>query len=270
MSTPVKPPYLCSAEPPSLEEVEAAVRKLKNGKAAGEDGVQPELLKALPPMAVETFIGALKSYKILERIFADRLSEYWEKRTREEQAGFRPGSSTTDQIFVLRRALETRNRYKQPLTVAFLDYACAFDSPDRERVYELLRSDGVQAKIVELIRDMNSNSAAVARTCPGHTRPISVATGVMHRSVLAPMLFNFVIDTIMNEAVKEYGGGFTLLPSAKRLTDLDYADDLVLLSDSREVLQRLIDRVAQHAERFGLRLKPTKCNMISTLLTRSS
>ncbi|KAH7697187.1 endonuclease-reverse transcriptase [Aphelenchoides avenae] len=304
LRTPEKPPYQCSEEPPSLEEVEAAIRKMKNRKAAGEDGVQPELLKALPPLAVTTFTGALKSiwtsgripenwrtavviplhkkgpvtdptnyrgislldvqYKILERIIADRLIGEREVRTREEQAGFRPGRSTTDQIFVLRRILETRNRYKQPLAVAFLDFACAFDSPDRERIYDLLRSDGVPEKIVQLIREMNSDSAAVVRTRSGCSRPFNVATGVRQGSTLGPMLFNYVIDAIMNEATKEFGGGITLLPSTKKLTDLDYADDLALLSDSWEELQRFIDRVAELAERFGLRLKPSKCKLIST------
>ncbi|KAH7691384.1 endonuclease-reverse transcriptase, partial [Aphelenchoides avenae] len=298
------PRYECVEEgPPTSEEVKTAIKQMRSGKAAGEDGVQPELLKALPDMAVAALTSVYKSiwdyetipdqwrtavviplhkkgsvtnpanyrgislldlqYKLLERIIANRIVPARDARTRDEQAGFRPGRSTIDQVFVLRRVMETHHRYNKPVEVAFLDYACAFDSPDRERIYQLLESDGVPKKLVRIIREMNTGSQAVVRTRSGCSQPFPVATSVKQGSVLGPLLFNYVIDAIMRASAKDFNGGVQLIPSAKVLTDLDYADDIALLSTCREELQMFIDRVAENAARFGLRLKPVKCELLS-------
>ncbi|KAH7700623.1 reverse transcriptase [Aphelenchoides avenae] len=301
---PFKPEYAVSSDPPDVEEVRRALAKLRNNKAAGPDDVQPELLKALPDAAERQYTEALRQlwereqipdewrraiviplhkkgcvtdpsnyrgisllsaqYKLLERIIADRILAERDSSMRDEQAGFRPGRSTTDQILILRRIIETRSRFAQPFHIAFLDFACAFDSPDRSRIYKLLTADGVPDKIVRLIRDMNTDSDAVVRTRAGTSEPFAVATGVRQGSVLGPMLFNYVIDAVLDEAVMEFNGGFKLIPSDRVITDLEYADDIALISNSRDELQQLLNRVDTLGRCFGLRLKPPKCEVVST------
>ncbi|KAK6735975.1 hypothetical protein RB195_018939 [Necator americanus] len=61
-------------------------------------------------------------YKVLERIILDRLIKHCEETTRDEQAGFRPGRSTIDQVFIVRRVIEIWQRYSKPMQLAFLDF----------------------------------------------------------------------------------------------------------------------------------------------------
>ncbi|KAK6757310.1 hypothetical protein RB195_015250 [Necator americanus] len=42
------------------------------------------------------------TYRVLERIILDRLIKYREETTRDEQAGFPPGRSTIDKVFIVR------------------------------------------------------------------------------------------------------------------------------------------------------------------------
>ncbi|KAK6742682.1 hypothetical protein RB195_010127 [Necator americanus] len=86
-------------------------------------------------------------YKVLERIILSRLIKHLEETTRDEQAGFRPGRSTIDQVFIVRRVIEIWQRYSKPMQLEFLDFEAAFDSPHRGRVLNALRADGVQRSL---------------------------------------------------------------------------------------------------------------------------
>ena len=57
--------YNCSTDPPSVEEVRAAISKLKSNKAAGEDNIQPELIKK----GGDTVVMAL--YRLFQKIWND-------------------------------------------------------------------------------------------------------------------------------------------------------------------------------------------------------
>ncbi|KAK6734825.1 hypothetical protein RB195_018173 [Necator americanus] len=49
-------------------------------------------------------------YKVLEQIILDRLIKHREETTRDEQAYFRLGRSTIDQVFIVRRVIEIWQR----------------------------------------------------------------------------------------------------------------------------------------------------------------
>ncbi|KAK6761799.1 hypothetical protein RB195_022764 [Necator americanus] len=99
-------------------------------------------------------------YKILERIILYRLIKHREQTTRDEQTGFRPGRSTIDQVFIVRRVIEILQRYSKPMQSAFLDFEGAFDSPHRARLLNALPADGVPGKFVRFFDDMNQRTTA--------------------------------------------------------------------------------------------------------------
>ena len=51
---------------------------------------------------------------------------------REEQAGFRRGRSTTEQLFILRNIIEQCTEWNATLFINFVDFEKAFDSIHRE------------------------------------------------------------------------------------------------------------------------------------------
>ncbi|KAA3672090.1 uncharacterized protein DEA37_0001689 [Paragonimus westermani] len=64
---------------------------------------------------------------------------------------------------------------------------------------------------------------------------------------ISPFLFNFVVDDIWKGALHESSGlGVELLPGT-RLTDLEHADDIVLLSSSAGNMQTMLNRVSDRA-----------------------
>ncbi len=61
------------------------------------------------------------------KIILNRLKPHAEKIIAEEQAGFRAGRSTTEQIFNLRILSEKYLQYPQDLYHVFIDFKKAFD-----------------------------------------------------------------------------------------------------------------------------------------------
>ncbi|KAK6749175.1 hypothetical protein RB195_001651 [Necator americanus] len=152
-------------------------------------------------------------FKVLERIILDRLIKHREETIRDEQAGFRSGRSTIDQVFIVRRLIEIWQRYSAPMQSAFLDFGAAFDSPHRGRLLNALRADGIPGKFVRLLDDMNQRTTAAIRTPPGCTTPFEVVTGARQRAVAGPFLFNFAIDDIMRRTVDQCPADIVLAPS---------------------------------------------------------
>ena len=65
--------------------------------------------------------------KVMLKIILNRLKPQSEKIVAEEQAGFRAGRSTTEQIFNLRILCEKYLQHQQDLYHVFVDFKKAFD-----------------------------------------------------------------------------------------------------------------------------------------------
>ncbi|KAK6752126.1 hypothetical protein RB195_003505 [Necator americanus] len=201
-------------------------------------------------------------YKVLEHIILDRLIKHREETTSDKQAGFRPGRSTIDQVFIVKRVIEIWQRYSKPMQLPFLYFEAAFDSLHRGRLLNALPADGVPGKFVRLLDDMNQRTTAAVRTRAGCTTPFEVVTGVRQGAVAGPFLFNFAIGDIMRRIVDQCPADIALAPSGCPLTDLDYADDVVIFAESSTKLQHVVNLVSKLAAAYGLRLRPDKCKQM--------
>ena len=296
------PEYPVPYDIPSQAEVLAVLKKMKNHRAPGDDAITADMLKHLPESGIRELTRTIQTiwkdrripdtwreaviiplhkkssvtqpsnyrgisllrvtYKILERLILERLIQHREARCRDEQAGFRPGRSTIDQVFALRRLLEIRHRYHEPTQVAFLDFEAAFDSPDRDRLFAALRADGVPQDYVTLLKDMNAASTAIVQTPCGRTGRFNVETGVRQGSVAGPFLFNIVIDDIMRRTAEQFPAEVLLHPSGRGIMDMDYADDIAIFAESNRSLQQIVDFVSETAAAYGLKLRADKCKQM--------
>ena len=77
-----------------------------------------------------------------------------ENKISKEQAGFRKGYSTTDHMFtlvsVVKRKLNSRRGGK--VYVAFAEYKKAFDTVDRDKLWETLEKLKTPSKMINMIK----------------------------------------------------------------------------------------------------------------------
>ena len=104
--------------------------------------------------------------KIFLKIIAHRLSEYCECMgiLAEEQRGFRPNRSTTDDMmFVIRRLQELAQRKLISLSVCFIDLTKSHDPVDRSLLWRVLARFGVPRNIISVIRRFHDDMRACVR-----------------------------------------------------------------------------------------------------------
>ena len=71
-------------------------------------------------------------------------------RLRKEQAGFRSGRGTMEQIFILRNILEQVNEWQATLYINFVDFEKAFDSVHGNGLWRIMSQYGIPQKIIIL------------------------------------------------------------------------------------------------------------------------
>ena len=290
-----------NTNPPSKTEIAKAIKSLKSGKAAGPDGIPPEALKAdvqtstdmLHPLLCKIWEqeqvpedwkrghlvklpkkGDLSSCnnwrgimllsipgKILSRIILERMKTALDNTLRDEQAGFRQDRSCTDHIATMRIIVEQSLEWQTPLYAVFVDFQKAFDSVDRDVIWRLMHHYGLPPKFVTIIQQMYENATCQVIHDGKLTEPFSVLTGVRQGCLLSPMIFLMVIDWVMRQSTagKKTGIQWTF---TEQLEDLDFADDISLLSHRQQDAQEKLCRVAEEAEKTGLRIHTGKTEVM--------
>ncbi|TNN07625.1 Retrovirus-related Pol polyprotein from type-2 retrotransposable element R2DM, partial [Schistosoma japonicum] len=200
--------------------------------------------------------------KLLASIILRRLTIAREEQTRENQAGFRPGRGYIDHIFTLRQVLGHRHTFRRPTIIVFLDLKAAFDSVDREVLWQCLPLKGVPKKYINLIQALYSKTTGRVRAYGELSSKFLTSSGVRQGCPPSPFLFNFVIDMLLDITMSSSDFlGVDLLPGAP-LTDLEYADDIVLFGEDADKMQSLLTTLSNNASMFGMRFSPLKCKML--------
>jgi hypothetical protein len=179
----------------------------------------------------------------------------------EEQAGFRPGRGTTDQIFAIRQITEKYIEHNRPCYFNFIDFKQAFDSIWQEGLWQCLRMHGVQEKLIRLIKSIYDKSEAAVRQDRQLTEWFRTTVGVRQGCTLSPDLFNLVLEAVMRLALEKQEAGLKLC--GRLVNNLRFADDINLMAETTTGLQQITDQVSQQGERLGLVINSGKTKVMA-------
>ena len=157
--------------------------------------------------------------------------------------------------------MEQSIEWNSPLYVNFVDYEKAFDSLDRETLWKLLRHYGVPVKFVNLIRNSYEGLSCRVVHEGQLTEKFEVKTGVRQGCLLSPFLFILAIDWIMRAVTNQKRNGiqWTLW---SQLDDLDFADDLALLSHNHQQMQEKTSDLHHNSVQVGQMLNKQKTKIL--------
>ena len=108
-------------------------------------------------------------------------------------------------------------------------------------------------------------------TLDGETSWFKILCGVLQGDTLAPFFFIIVLDYALSTAIcgREAELGFTITPRRSRRypavaqTDLDFVDDIALLSNELVQAQELLNIVELQVKKIGLSVNVKKTKFIS-------
>jgi hypothetical protein len=216
-------------------------------------------------------------YRLFMRVLNARLSQWCEDNhiLPDEQFGFRPGRGTVEAAFVLQHAADKAKsgRLGRPsrMFAAFLDLDKAYDRVDRQALWAALRNLSIPDAFINTLVSVYT-STTVSLKLHGRVSHdvLAVSRGVRQGCPLSPLLFNlclaglpaYIKATVPGAGVNLAQSGSppasTHSPLTILLAILLYADDIVLVASSADVLQRQLDATVDYCARFGLCLSPTK------------
>ena len=207
--------------------------------------------------------------KIYNKLLLNRIRPEVEPILRKNQNEFRPGRSTLGQILTLRRIIEEITFCNKTAALMFVDFSKAFDSVNRDTMFEILELYGLPREIIDAIKVLYTNTQATVLTPDGETEPFDILAGILQGDTLAPFLFIIVIDYIMRisvDSIKEKGLMYQPRKSSRypalHITDADFADDIALLSDNLQGAQSLLSSLESAANCTGLHLNETKTEIM--------
>jgi len=127
--------------------------------------------------------------KVMGRVIIKRIAGGVDKKLRSEQAGFRRGRSTTQQIFVLRNIVEQAIEWNANIYSCFIDFEKAFDSVRRATLWEIMRHYGIPPKLIKIVKTMYDGSQCAVVDESGRTDWFEVKSGVKQGCNMSGFLF---------------------------------------------------------------------------------
>ena len=241
------------------------------------EGNKPEAFSTscLKPIPKTGDLGSTDNYqgisltaiasKIYNSMLLSRISKYMEPILRHNQNGFRKGRSTLPQILAIRRIIEEIKIAKKEASLIFIDFSKAFDSISRSKMFHILSLYGIPLQIIDPMKIVYEKASCVVQSLDGTTEPFLTFQGVLQGDTLAPYLFVIVVDYILRQSVDNiHTNGITIKKQtsrrhpSKHLTDLDYADDMALISDTLPKAQELLNSLEKASNKVGLFLNAKK------------
>jgi len=193
----------------------------------------------------------------------------------DEQGGFRSKRGCEEQVFTLVELLRMRKFKKKKTFVCFIDIEKAYDSVWREGLWKRLDEYGVDVKIRRILWDFYEGVKSKVRVGDRMSDEFSLFVGVRQGCVLSPLLFSLFINELIKR-LKDAGFGlkFVLKVSCGDVWfDVDnvsveclfFADDIVLMAENVDDLQKMLKIVFEFCEEWKLRvnIKKTKVMVFS-------
>ena len=204
--------------------------------------------------------------KVFTKIINTRLMKFAEENglNMEEQAAYRKGYGTVDQIFVLQSLIEKQLSQRHGrYYVIFVDFHKAFDGiPHLQLIYTLIKN-GIHGNVLHVLRSLYQNlKSSIRMGNQGITDFFSCTAGTRQGCILSPFLFTLFIGKLVEMLSCYDCQGIQVNEDAMNIMILLYADDVVKGAVTVKRLQDMINVLQEFCNKWGLLANMTKTKVM--------
>eukprot|EP00732_Lithocolla_globosa_P001538 Lithocolla_globosa_v1_NODE_782_length_3286_cov_3.792634.p1 type:complete len:976 gc:universal NODE_782_length_3286_cov_3.792634:2974-47(-) len=200
--------------------------------------------------------------KLYCKILNIRLTTWAEKigSLAEEQNGFRAMRSCIDHCFSLISIIKNRLSLGLSTHCCFVDFQKAFDSVNHDCLWFKLLSLNLHGRMFQSIQALYTDSTSAVRLNGMLTDWFPIEKGVKQGCLLSPLLFALYVNDLIIE-LNAIGKGIKI-DSGSKICCLFYADDIVLIAESEEDLQLLLDKCHVWCQEWRMFVNKKKTNVV--------
>ena len=235
--------YVISSDPFTPEELDFVLKRLKNNKSPGDDGVPAELFKWLNEENRKIYLDAANAclqneemqahhmnavvvsiykkgdssslanyrpisllnscYKILAALVKERLDIGLDTWISSTQYGFRKKRSTTQAIYIARRLQDLAEKSNTKSTLVLLDWEKAFDKISQVKMVETLYRLKVPTNLLNLIKSFYRDPQFRVSSGEETSTWRKQTTGIRQGCPLSPYLFTLVMGALFADVQAE-------------------------------------------------------------------
>ena len=121
---------------------------------------------------------------------------------------------------------------------------------DHDKLWKILQEMGIPDRLTCLLRNLYAGQEATVRTGHGTMDWFQIEKGVQQGCILSSCLFNLYAEHIMQHAgLIEAQAGIKI--ARRNIDNLRYANDTILMAESKEKLKTFLMKVKERKERLA-------------------
>ncbi len=255
-----------------IEQLTSVISTIYNKTFEQED--------APPSLGVSTMIPLVKSYrkslkssnnyrgislipillKILEYVILKKCPEITESHS--SQFGFKSESSTLHAEFLISETINHYNKNGSSVYMCSLDAEKAFDSCNWSVLFEKLYYEkNIPLPVVKVLKSLYQNGKySVLYNGQRSYCWFNASQGVFQGSILSPHLYNIYTEQLLKNLENQNTAGTSIHGTFTGI--IAYADDIILLSSTRNGLQCLLNNCTEYFDTTAISLNVDKTEFL--------
>nr|CAI5866823.1 unnamed protein product [Callosobruchus analis] len=204
---------------------------------------------------------------ILSRIYFGILDKKLREKARfsPRQKGFMNESGCFNNVHILNELLR-HSKVKNGLVVTQLDVSKAFDTVPHNVLGHALRRKGFPEQVVRIVENAYED---VYTTIELERAPVEIRLqrGVKQGDPLSPLLFNLVLEPLLEALEREPGYD---IDNETQISSLAFADDLLLVAQTVPLAKEQLSRTEAYLRCLGMKIAASKCRAFRVIRTKDS
>lgn len=172
----------------------------------------------------------------------------------DKQFGFKSNNSCNHAFFTLKETLNINKTRRNKTYLCAIDASKAFDKVNRQILLDKIKTK-MDLKIFRVLKSYYENSAIIIQNNDEQSELIRTTIGVKQGGPLSPRLFAMYTEDLIEE-IENTNYGITIKDT--KIDIIMYADDIILLSNKLEDLERMLSITEEYGKRQEIKFNPSK------------